>query len=88
MARDYGFTDTDGRQPPGYYPKEGVFTPHRGFELDGAGLSGLDRLFDRELRDVARQLGIGGVDRLSHTEVIREIERRGAAPERHDEAMR
>jgi NAD(P)-dependent dehydrogenase (short-subunit alcohol dehydrogenase family) len=78
LARDYGFTDTDGRQPPGYYPKEGVFTPHRGFELDGAGLSGLDRLFDRELRDMARQLGIGAVDRLSHTEVIREIERRGA----------
>ena len=27
LAHDYGFTDIDGRQPPGYYPKEGVFTP-------------------------------------------------------------
>jgi NAD(P)-dependent dehydrogenase (short-subunit alcohol dehydrogenase family) len=39
LARDYGFTDVDGRQPPGYYPKEGVFTPRRGFELQAPGLS-------------------------------------------------
>lgn len=75
LARDYGFTDVDGRQPPGYYPKEGVFTSRRGFKLDAAGLSGLDRLLDRELRAKARKLGIDGVDRLSHTDVIKAIER-------------
>lgn len=32
LARDYGFTDIDGRQPPGYFEKEGVFTG-LGFEL-------------------------------------------------------
>ncbi len=83
LARDYGFTDVDGRQPPGYYPKEGVFTARRGFELDAADLSGVDRLFDRELRDMARELGIDNVHRLSHTDVIREIERR--APKREGE---
>jgi NAD(P)-dependent dehydrogenase (short-subunit alcohol dehydrogenase family) len=76
LTRDYGFTDVDGRQPPGYYPKEGVFTSRRGFKLDATGLSGLDRLFDRELRDMARELGIDDVHRLSHTDVIREIQRR------------
>ena len=33
LARDYGFTDVDGRQPPGYYEKEGVFTG-TGFKLE------------------------------------------------------
>ena len=33
LARDYGFTDVDGRQPPGYFEKEGVFTG-LGFKLD------------------------------------------------------
>ena len=33
LARDYGFTDVDGRQPLGYFEKEGVFTG-RGFKLD------------------------------------------------------
>ena len=32
LARDYGFTDIDGRQPPGYFEKEGVFTG-LGFEV-------------------------------------------------------
>ena len=32
LARDYGFTDIDGTQPPGYFEKEGVFTG-LGFEL-------------------------------------------------------
>jgi NAD(P)-dependent dehydrogenase (short-subunit alcohol dehydrogenase family) len=33
LARDYDFTDVDGRQPPGYFEKEGVFTG-LGFKLD------------------------------------------------------
>jgi NAD(P)-dependent dehydrogenase (short-subunit alcohol dehydrogenase family) len=33
LARDYGFTDVDGRQPPGYFEKEGVFTGIE-FKLD------------------------------------------------------
>lgn len=33
LARDYGFTDVDGRQPPGYFEKEGVFTG-TGFRLE------------------------------------------------------
>jgi NAD(P)-dependent dehydrogenase (short-subunit alcohol dehydrogenase family) len=32
LARDYGFTDLDGSQPPGYFEKEGVFTG-LGFEM-------------------------------------------------------
>ena len=33
LARDYGFTDMDGRQPPGYFEKEGMFTG-TGFRLE------------------------------------------------------
>ncbi len=33
LARDYGFTDVDGRQPLGYFEKEGVFTG-TGFRLE------------------------------------------------------
>ena len=33
LARDYGFTDVDGRQPPGFFEKEGVFTG-LGFRMD------------------------------------------------------
>jgi NAD(P)-dependent dehydrogenase (short-subunit alcohol dehydrogenase family) len=36
LARDYGFTDVDGSQPPGYFEKEGVFTS-LGFEVRAEG---------------------------------------------------
>jgi NAD(P)-dependent dehydrogenase (short-subunit alcohol dehydrogenase family) len=75
LARDYGFTDVDGRQPPGYYPKEGVFTARRGFELEAAGLSRAERLFTRELRAIARELGISGANRMGKTELIAATER-------------
>jgi NAD(P)-dependent dehydrogenase (short-subunit alcohol dehydrogenase family) len=75
LARDYGFTDVDGRQPPGYYPKEGVFTRRRGFELQAADLSAVERLFRFELLAVARELGIAEVSRKGNTELIAVIER-------------
>lgn len=75
LARDYGFTDVDGRQPPGYYPKEGVFTARRGFELEAPGLLGGERLLTKELIAIARKLGVSGVDRMRKVELIEAIER-------------
>jgi NAD(P)-dependent dehydrogenase (short-subunit alcohol dehydrogenase family) len=75
LARDYGFTDVDGRQPPGYYPKEGVFTRRRGFEIRAPHLSGHERLFDREVRAIAHKLGIDGAYRLRRADLVEEIER-------------
>jgi NAD(P)-dependent dehydrogenase (short-subunit alcohol dehydrogenase family) len=75
LARDYDFTDVDGRQPPGYYPKEGVFTARRGFEIEAVDLSGAERLFARELRAIAGELGIPDAKRMGKTKLIAEIER-------------
>lgn len=76
LARDYGFTDVDGRQPPGYYPKEGVFDPHRrSFELQAPGLSAIERLCPSELRALAREVGIPGVDHVPTTELLEAITR-------------
>ena len=61
LAREYGFTDIDGRQPPGYYPKEGVFTPRRGFELQAPGLSAAERLLPEELKAIAESGGYIGL---------------------------
>jgi len=75
LAPDYGFTDVDGRQPPGYYPKEGVFTPRRGFELQAPGLSAAERLLREELKAIARELGVPGVDRMRNIELVEAIAR-------------
>jgi len=71
LARDYGFTDVDGRQPPGYYPKEGVFDPlRRGFALEAPGLSPLERLNGVELRKLAREMEIPEVDHAPISELL------------------
>ena len=75
LARDYGFTDVDGRQPPGYYPKEGVFTSRRGFKLQAKGLKGGEQLLNEELRAIAHELGIPGADRDRLSVLIEEIKR-------------
>ena len=76
LARDYGFTDVDGRQPPGYYPKEGVFDPRRrSFQLQAPGLSGAERLFSYELRAIAQELGVSEARKLGISGLIEAIER-------------
>lgn len=75
LARDYGFTDIDGRQPAGFYPKEGVFTSRRGFELRAEDLCGGERLFRNELLDIADELGVPSARRMGNPELIATIER-------------
>ena len=76
LARDYGFTDVDGRQPPGYYPKEGVFDRYRrSFKLQAPDLSPIERIFHSELVAIARELGVSGIDRMTRAELIEAIER-------------
>ncbi len=71
LARDYGFTDVDGRQPPGYYPKEGVFDPlRRSFALHAQGLSDVDCLLGHELKSLAEELGISEAQRMPFAEVL------------------
>ena len=70
----------NGTQPPGYYPKEGVFTAQRGFELQAPGLSPLERLKIEELRKLARAVGISGLDLAPTSEVLGALE--GIDPER------
>ncbi len=71
LARDYGFTDVDGRQPPGYYPKEGIFDPlRRGFALHAQGLSAVECLLGHELKSLAEELGITEAQRMSFAEVL------------------
>ena len=80
LARDYGFTDVNGTQPPGYYPKEGVFTAQRGFELQAPGLPPLERLNIVELRKLALEVSIPGLDLAPTSEVLEALE--GIDPER------
>ncbi|NKB72112.1 MAG: SDR family NAD(P)-dependent oxidoreductase [Candidatus Latescibacteria bacterium] len=75
LARDFGFTDVDGRQPPGYNPKEGVFTPRKGFELQAQGLSGGEQLLSEEIRAIAQELSIPGAERERTSLLIEEIQR-------------
>lgn len=76
LARDYGFTDVDGRQPPGYYPKEGVFDRYRrSFQLQAPGLSALERLGCGELLELARGIGIPDADRFPTPELLEVVKR-------------
>ena len=75
LARDYAFTDVDGRQPRGYYPKEGVFDRYRrSFKLQAPDLSPIERIFHSELVVIARELEIPGLDRMTRAELIEAAE--------------